>query len=54
MPFGISELRMNQRQTRPLRKFSALKSVMPTLMPMTSVSVQPLLGLNASVNPYLP
>lgn len=54
MPFGISEFRMNQRQTRPLRKFSALKSVMPTLMPMTSVSTQLLLGLNASVNPYLP
>lgn len=52
--FGISALRMNQRQTIPLRKFSALKSIMPTLMPMTSVSIQPLFGLNASVNPYLP
>jgi hypothetical protein len=45
---------MNQPQTARLRRFSALKSMMPTLMPMTSVSVQPLLGLNASVNPYLP
>ena len=47
-------LRINQRHTFPLRKFSALKSMMPTLMPITSVSIQPLLGLNASVNPYLP
>lgn len=54
MAFGISLLRMNQRQTFPERKFSALKSMMPTLMPMTSVSTQLLFGLNASVNPYLP
>jgi len=54
MALGISALRMNQRHTSPVRKFSALKSMMPTLMPMTSVSIQPLFGLNASVNPYLP
>ena len=45
---------MNQRQTLPLRMFSALSRMIPTLMPITSVSVQPICGLNASTNPYLP
>jgi len=42
---------MNQRQTFPLSMFSALSKTMPTLMPMTSVSVQPVCGLNASTKP---
>jgi hypothetical protein len=45
---------MNQRQTLPLRAFSALKRIMPALIPITSVSIQPVLGLKASTNPYLP
>lgn len=45
---------MNQRQTLPLRMFSALSRMMPALMPITSVSVQPVLGLKASTKPYLP
>jgi len=45
---------MNQRQTLPLRMFSPLKRMMPALMPITSVSVQPVFGLNASTKPYLP
>lgn len=51
---GISRLRMNQRQTLPLRMFSALSRMIPTLIPITSGSVQPICGLNASTNPYLP
>jgi len=42
---------MNQRQTFPLRMFSALSKMIPTLMPITSVSVQPSCGLNASTKP---
>jgi len=42
---------MNQRQTLPLRMFSALSRIMPALMPITSVSGHPICGLNASTNP---
>lgn len=42
---------MNQRQTFALRMFSALSSMMPTLIPITSVSVQPISGLKASTKP---
>lgn len=42
---------MNQRQTLPLRMFSALSRMMPALIPITSVSVQPVCGLNASTKP---
>jgi hypothetical protein len=45
---------MNQRQTLSVRMFSALRRIIPTLMPMTSVSIQPDLGLKASTKPYLP
>ena len=42
---------MNQRQTFPPRMFSALNRMMPAFIPMMSVSVQPVCGLNASTNP---
>jgi hypothetical protein len=45
---------MNQRQTLPVRMFSALRRMIPMLMPITSVSVQPVLGLKASTKPYFP
>lgn len=45
---------MNQRHTLPVRMFSALRRMMPALMPITSVSIQPVFGLNASTNPYFP
>ena len=48
---GNSGLSMNQRQTEAVRMFSALNKIMPTLIPITSVSVQPVLGLNASTKP---
>src|SRR5262249_28114784 len=51
---GISALRINQRQTFPLRKFSALNSVIPTSMPITSGFTHPVLGLKASTKPYRP
>ncbi len=51
---GISRFCMNQRQMFPVRMFSALRRMMPALMPMTSVSIQPVLGLKASMKPYLP
>jgi len=37
-------LLMNQLHTFPVRRFSALSRVMPTSMPITSRSVQPLVG----------
>jgi hypothetical protein len=42
---------MNQRQTEPLRMFSALRRMMPTLIPITSVSVLFIFGLKASTKP---
>ena len=42
---------MNQRQTFPVFMFSALSRMMPALIPITSVSVQAISGLNASTNP---
>ena len=51
MARGASGFRMNQRQTFPVRAFSALSRIIPTLIPMTSVSTQPVLGLKASTNP---
>lgn len=45
---------MNQRQTLPVRMFSALRRMMPALMPITSVSLQSILGLKASTKPYFP
>lgn len=45
---------MNQRQTLPLRMFSALRRMIPALMPITSASIQPVWGLKASTNPYFP
>ena len=42
---------MNQRQTEPPRMFSALNKIMPALIPITSVSVQPVFGLKASTKP---
>jgi hypothetical protein len=50
----ISPLAINHFQTLPLRRFSALNRLMPTSMPMTSLATQPVLGLKASVKPYLP
>ena len=45
---------MNQRQTAPVRMFSALRRMMPALMPITSLSIHPVFGLKASTNPYFP
>ncbi len=45
---------MNQRQMLPVRMFSALKRMMPALIPIMSVSVHPVCGLKASTKPYLP
>ena len=38
---GISVFFMNHCQTRPVRRFSALKSVIPTSIPITSGLTQP-------------
>lgn len=46
--------RLNQRQTLPERKFSALNNVMPKSIPTTSGLIQRVCGLNASTNPYRP
>ena len=51
---GICRFCMNQRQTFPVRMFSALNRIIPTLIPITSVSTQPVFGLNASTKPYRP
>jgi hypothetical protein len=48
---GISAFCMNQRQTRPVRRFSALRSVMPRSMPITSGFTHPSVGWNASAKP---
>jgi hypothetical protein len=45
---------MNQRQTLPVRMFSALSKIIPAFIPIISVSIQPLLGLKASTKPYRP
>ena len=47
----IAAFRMNQFHTLPVARFSALSSVMPTSMPITSGLTQPVFGLKASVNP---
>lgn len=47
----ICRFRMNQFQTLPVRMFSALRRVIPTSMPMTSLSVQPFVGWKASTKP---
>src|ERR1700722_8761081 len=39
---------INHFHTNPLRRFSALSSVIPTSMPITLGATHPLLGLNAS------
>ena len=54
MALGISGLLMNQRHTAPVRRFSVLRSVMPTSIPITSGLVQPPVGLKASTKPYRP
>src|SRR6266403_5394989 len=44
---------MNQFHTLPVRRFSALSSVMPASSPITSGETQPVFGLKASAKPYL-
>src|SRR5260370_15130770 len=51
---GNSRLSINHRQMFPVRAFSALSNMIPTLMPITSLSTQPVAGLKASTNPYRP
>src|SRR6267142_2162244 len=48
---GISRFSINHRHTFPDRIFSALSKIIPTLIPITSLSTQPLFGLKASMNP---
>src|SRR5688500_18910984 len=48
---GIWRFRINHSQTLPVRMFSALSKMMPTLMPITSLSIQPVCGLKASTKP---
>jgi len=47
----ISGFFMNQVQIRPVRRFSALNSVMPRSMPITSGLIHPVVGWNASAKP---
>ena len=42
---------MKYCHTKPLRKFSVIKKVIPTSIPTTSVDTQSTFGLNASANP---
>ena len=44
---------MNVFHTKPLRWFSAISIIMPKSIPITSVSYQPVSGLNASTKLYL-
>ena len=44
---------MNRSQTKPVRKFSAISTVTPRSMPITSGLSQPVSGLKASRKPYL-
>ena len=48
---GASGFAINHFQILPLRRFSALRSVIPTSMPITSSAFQPVFGLKASTNP---
>src|ERR1700722_13717149 len=43
---------MNVSHTNPERAFSAITSVIPVSIPITSWSYQFVRGLNASINPY--
>ena len=53
IPSCASSLFMNMFQTNPLRTFSAISSVIPVSMPMTSLSYHFVNGLKAFTNPYL-
>ena len=50
-PRRASALFMNVFHTKPLRRFSAINIVMPVSRAITSVSYQPVRGLNAFTNP---
>src|SRR5579859_8072025 len=52
MPRCASGRFMNVSQTKPVRAFSAISMVIPTSIPITSVSYQSVRGLKASTNPY--
>gem|GEM_PF-2088224 len=51
IPRCASGFFINVFQTNPVRAFSAITIVMPVSIPTTSVSYQPVSGLNASTNP---
>src|SRR5882762_1872904 len=53
MPRLASSLFMNVFQTNPVRTFSAINSVIPVSIPITSLSYQFFSGLNAFTKPYL-
>jgi hypothetical protein len=50
-PRRASALFMNVFHTKPVRRFSAINIVMPVSIAITSVSYQPVRGLNAFTNP---
>ena len=54
MARGTVGLAMNHFQTLPVSKFSALSKVIPTSMPITSLSNHFCPGLKASTKPYRP
>src|SRR5208282_2311688 len=51
IPRRVSSFFINVSHTKPLRKFSAIKSEIPTSIPITSGSYQFVTGLNASTKP---
>ena len=51
IPRCTSGAAMKARQTSPVRRFSAITSMMPTLIAITSGDAQPVWGLKASVKP---
>src|SRR5258705_12102619 len=53
MPRRAVSFLINIFQTNPVRRFSAITSVIPVSIPITSVSYQLVSGLNAFTNPYL-
>ena len=50
----VSGARMKYFQQNPLRRFSAIASVMPRSIAITSGETQPVWGLKASAKPYRP
>src|SRR5579864_1329437 len=53
IPRCASAVFMKVLQTNPVRRFSAISSVIPVSMPITSVSYQLVRGLKAFTKPYL-